>query len=122
MGVEEQVDGENKKINVDNTGRLQFAEVRVINHNTCVNSWAKDSFIVSQEELCTRDPDTLDAKAGVEGAERPEINSVPCKGDSGGPLVYENSGGAYELIGVVSWGSRDCWKKPSVYARVTSYL
>jgi trypsin len=27
-----------------------------------------------------------------------------CQGDSGGPLIMTNSGGEYELIGIVSWG------------------
>ncbi|XP_061632006.1 chymotrypsin-like protease CTRL-1 [Phyllopteryx taeniolatus] len=44
-----------------------------------------------------------------------------CQGDSGGPLVCQ-SGGAWNLVGIVSWGTSNCnVRTPAVYARV-SYL
>ncbi|XP_045900181.1 chymotrypsin-like protease CTRL-1 [Micropterus dolomieu] len=44
-----------------------------------------------------------------------------CQGDSGGPLVCQN-GGAWYLVGIVSWGTSNCnVRTPAVYARV-SYL
>uniref|UniRef100_A0A3P8USD0 chymotrypsin n=1 Tax=Cynoglossus semilaevis TaxID=244447 RepID=A0A3P8USD0_CYNSE len=42
-----------------------------------------------------------------------------CMGDSGGPLVCQK-GGAWTLVGIVSWGSGTCTPTmPGVYARVT---
>lgn len=41
------------------------------------------------------------------------------QGDSGGPLVCQK-GGAWTLVGIVSWGSGTCsTSSPGVYARVT---
>ncbi|XP_067458851.1 chymotrypsin A-like isoform X2 [Thunnus thynnus] len=43
-----------------------------------------------------------------------------CNGDSGGPLVCQKAG-AWTLVGVVSFGGRECnTMKPDVYARVTA--
>ncbi|XP_028131868.1 trypsin-1 [Diabrotica virgifera virgifera] len=42
----------------------------------------------------------------------------PCSGDSGGPLAQHGT-----LIGVVSWGSKDCGTDiPSVYSKVSNYI
>lgn len=41
------------------------------------------------------------------------------QGDSGGPLTcYDNNDNPF-LVGVVSWGSTDCWEGYNVYARVS---
>nr|AID60349.1 trypsin-15 [Nilaparvata lugens] len=44
-----------------------------------------------------------------------------CNGDSGGPLLNKGTG---QLVGVVSWGSRDCSPggKPNVYASVPNLI
>lgn len=46
-----------------------------------------------------------------------------CTGDSGGPLVQQNEEGAYELVGIASWGFNPCGSinAPSVYTRVSAY-
>ncbi|XP_015671362.1 chymotrypsinogen B-like [Protobothrops mucrosquamatus] len=45
-----------------------------------------------------------------------------CMGDSGGPLVCQKNG-AWNLVGIVSWGSSTCSPaSPGVYARVTELL
>eukprot|EP00058_Branchiostoma_floridae_P017816 XP_002603305.1 hypothetical protein BRAFLDRAFT_119700 [Branchiostoma floridae] len=47
-------------------------------------------------------------------------SSSSCMGDSGGPLVCQKDG-AWNLVGVVSWGSSRCSTSyPGVYARVTN--
>ena len=49
-----------------------------------------------------------------------------CNGDSGGPLVIEDAdnNGYYSLLGVVSWGNRDCGKanSPTVFADVPYFM
>uniref|UniRef100_A0A8D2J4Y8 chymotrypsin n=1 Tax=Varanus komodoensis TaxID=61221 RepID=A0A8D2J4Y8_VARKO len=46
--------------------------------------------------------------------------SSSCMGDSGGPLVCQRQDGAWELVGIVSWGSGRCSVSlPAIYARVS---
>lgn len=47
------------------------------------------------------------------------------QGDSGGPLNCQNSDGAWEVHGIVSFGSGlscNYAKKPTVFTRVSSYM
>lgn len=49
----------------------------------------------------------------------PALSRCPVQGDSGGPLVCQKDG-AWNLVGIVSWGSSTCdTQTPGVYARVT---
>uniref|UniRef100_A0A8C9PZ56 Peptidase S1 domain-containing protein n=1 Tax=Spermophilus dauricus TaxID=99837 RepID=A0A8C9PZ56_SPEDA len=48
-----------------------------------------------------------------------------CNGDSGGPLNCQAENGAWEVHGIVSFGSgQGCntLKKPTVYTRVSAYI
>lgn len=52
---------------------------------------------------------------------REKVWAGACSGDSGGPLLMRAAGKDY-IVGVTSWGARDCdTSKPSVFARVTYY-
>ncbi|XP_035693695.1 putative inactive serine protease 43 isoform X1 [Branchiostoma floridae] len=46
-----------------------------------------------------------------------------CKGDSGGPLVCpkEDGSGAYDVVGVVSFGPFRCSGKPGIFTEVAAY-
>ncbi|TRY63766.1 hypothetical protein TCAL_03891 [Tigriopus californicus] len=41
-----------------------------------------------------------------------------CQGDSGGPLILKKSSN-YEVVGLVSYGLKDCGAGPAVYTKVT---
>lgn len=45
------------------------------------------------------------------------------QGDSGGPLIQQNADGDAEVIGVVSWGLKNCGTVPfpSVFTRTSAY-
>jgi len=45
----------------------------------------------------------------------------PCQGDSGGPLACPNGSGAYDVVGVVSFGTTTCNKKPGVFSSVSFF-
>ena len=48
--------------------------------------------------------------------------ATTCNGDSGGSILHKN-GETFDSVGIVSWGVTGCVdKKPSVAARVTSFL
>ncbi len=53
-----------------------------------------------------------------------EYTPDSCKGDSGSPLTYKDSfTGRYQLLGLVSWGSKQCGTtQGSIYVNVTHYL
>ncbi|XP_075251173.1 trypsin-2-like [Convolutriloba macropyga] len=87
--------------------KLNFAHVPVIPRETCrQRDWY--SVAVNEHMVCA-------------GYAEGMIDA--CQGDSGGPLAMQNSEGAFELIGVVSWGS-GCAKKhnPGVYTDVYDYI
>lgn len=47
-----------------------------------------------------------------------------CGGDSGGPLmkVGVETTPKYYIIGIVSFGSKNCGIKPAVYTKITTYM
>ncbi|XP_043563410.1 chymotrypsinogen 2-like [Chiloscyllium plagiosum] len=81
--------------------QLQQAALPLLTTADCQNFWGDK---ISDMMVC----------AGGAGA-------TSCMGDSGGPLVCKD-GGAWYLVGIVSWGSGYCSTQiPAVYARVTEF-
>ncbi|XP_066499747.1 chymotrypsin-like elastase family member 2A [Hoplias malabaricus] len=87
---------------------LQQALLPVVDHATCTKPdwWGTQ---VKETMVC----------AGGDGI------VSGCNGDSGGPLNCQNADGAWEVHGIVSFGSGlscNLAKKPTVFTRVTSYI
>ncbi|XP_076597150.1 chymotrypsin-like elastase family member 2A isoform X2 [Chaetodon auriga] len=87
---------------------LQQALLPVVDHATCTKPdwWGSQ---VKDTMVC----------AGGDGV------VSGCNGDSGGPLNCQNSGGAWEVHGIVSFGSGlscNFPKKPTVFTRVSAYI
>lgn len=51
-------------------------------------------------------------------------NMDACQGDSGGPLMSERSDSKFILVGLVSFGPRECGISnfPGVYTKVESFI
>ncbi|XP_053307626.1 chymotrypsin-like elastase family member 2A [Spea bombifrons] len=97
----------NLQTNGPSPDKLQQGLLLVVDHETCSQSdwWGR---VVKTSMIC----------AGGDGI----ISS--CYGDSGGPLNCRNPDGAWEVHGVVSFGSSlgcNYYKKPSVFTRVSNY-
>lgn len=45
-----------------------------------------------------------------------------CQGDSGGPLVCLNDAKTFDVVGVVSFGTTTCNRKPGIFSSVTHFL
>uniref|UniRef100_A0A8C5WSZ5 chymotrypsin n=1 Tax=Laticauda laticaudata TaxID=8630 RepID=A0A8C5WSZ5_LATLA len=82
--------------------RLQQVALPLLTNQECKKFWGNR---IADVMVC----------AGAAGASS-------CMGDSGGPLVCQKNG-AWNLVGIVSWGSSTCSpSSPGVYARVTELL
>ncbi|GCB78662.1 hypothetical protein scyTo_0020132 [Scyliorhinus torazame] len=80
---------------------LQQTSLPILSNVQCQKYWGN---MISDVMIC----------AGASGASS-------CMGDSGGPLVCQE-GGAWSLVGIVSWGSGNCSpRNPGVYARVSEF-
>ncbi|KAM6063609.1 chymotrypsin-like protease CTRL-1 isoform 2-T2 [Theristicus caerulescens] len=81
--------------------RLQQVTLPLISQSQCMQYWGNR---ITSSMLC----------AGGVGASS-------CQGDSGGPLVIQ-SGNAWTLIGIVSWGNSNCNVRiPAIYTRVSQF-
>ncbi|KAJ1081823.1 hypothetical protein NDU88_001997 [Pleurodeles waltl] len=79
--------------------RLQQVALPLVTVTQCKQYWGTQ---ITEAMIC----------AGASG-----VSS--CQGDSGGPLVCQK-GSAWNLIGIVSWGTQNCnVRAPAMYARVT---
>ncbi|XP_071811094.1 trypsin-like isoform X2 [Apostichopus japonicus] len=87
---------------------LQEISVPIISTATCNQPGWYEGYVIECCMFC----------AGL-----PEGGKDSCQGDSGGPVVVENELGAFEVIGIVSWGI-GCAEQnhPGVYTRVFAYL
>nr|XP_020827631.1 chymotrypsin-C isoform X1 [Phascolarctos cinereus] len=87
---------------------LQQALLPIVDHDTCSRfDWW--SIMVSEKMVCAGGDGVLSA----------------CNGDSGGPLNCEAEDGAWEVRGIVSFGSSlgcNTAKKPTVFTRVSAYI
>ncbi|XP_028921795.2 chymotrypsin-C [Ornithorhynchus anatinus] len=87
---------------------LQQALLPVVDHSTCslMDWWG---IMVKKTNVC----------AGGDGV------VSGCNGDSGGPLNCQADNGAWEVHGIVSFGSGlgcNTFKKPTVFTRVSAYI
>jgi len=89
---------------------LHSIEVPYMTNQQCRRSWGYGSSFygsITSNMLCAGESYT-----------GPDSNDIsPCNGDSGGPLTLGNT-----IVGVLSFGARECKFRPAVYARVTQYL
>ncbi|XP_032892134.1 chymotrypsinogen B-like [Amblyraja radiata] len=91
--------GRSKAYPIERPDKLQQAALPLLSNANCKHYWNNR---ITDLMIC----------AGAAGASS-------CMGDSGGPLVCQKDN-VWNLVGIVSWGSRSCsTKSPGVYARVT---
>ncbi|MBN3273183.1 TMPS9 protease, partial [Polyodon spathula] len=81
--------------------KLNQASLPLLDSKSCTDYWGD---AIKSTNVC----------AGAAG-------STSCRGDSGGPLECQKVS-PYVLIGVVSWGSKECvTRAPAVYTKVSAY-
>ncbi|XP_037093658.1 melanization protease 1-like [Pollicipes pollicipes] len=119
-------------------GRLQGGQNAAVGQRTYIVGWGR-----SEESVGSFTPVLQEAainvvpKSSCERLFRRSLKSTglgnrvcagnsgidTCRGDSGGPLmVHDGTGRKWYLVGVTSFGTRDCGRNPAVYTRVTDYV
>jgi trypsin len=86
---------------------LQYVSMNITTNEYCQNAYPFDD--VSDDMICATD--------NTGSRERDT-----CQGDSGGPLTVQRENGAFEAVGVVSWGIGCASGYPGVYARVGHFV
>lgn len=87
------------------TNHLRFTTVHILPNIECMEDFRS---MVTPLVLCTFGHGKL---------------TGPCMGDSGGPITIYDSKGKFPVqIGLVSFGSKECETKATVYTRIQAYL
>lgn len=87
--------------------RIQHLELKYVTNEECNLDYQNDDkWNVDETEICA-----------IEINE--DRSKQACFGDSGGPLYDKN---ANKLVGVTSWGDKDCTSKIVVYSRIANQV
>ncbi|MFJ4620430.1 trypsin-like serine protease [Streptomyces sp. NPDC088812] len=91
---------------------LKAAELPIQSNAACTAAYGAD--YIKGHMVCAGEPAT-GSDTGTTSA---------CNGDSGGPLVVKNAAGEDRIVGVVSWGVKDCVESGaySVFAKMSTYV
>ncbi|MDX2682359.1 trypsin-like serine protease [Streptomyces sp. NY05-11A] len=91
---------------------LKTATLPIQSDTTCATYYGAD--FVKGHNVCAGDP----ASGSDDGT------TSACNGDSGGPLIVRNAAGEDRIVGVVSWGVKDCVESGaySVFTKVSTYV
>jgi len=85
---------------------LQHTQISAISNAQCTGQWGNN--YNANVHQCVWESGSQDVGS--------------CNGDSGGPLVCRNGAGAFDLVGVTSWGATGCpTSSPSVYTRLFTF-
>ena len=88
---------------------LMELDLDIIPEETCEREFKKvvHNFNLTSTRICAR----------------AELHRDGCRGDSGGPLMHVTEAATYDVIGITSFGNKNCdSSSPGVYTRVSSYL
>jgi hypothetical protein len=91
---------------------LKTATLPIQSDTTCAGFYGVD--FIKGHNVCAGEPAT--------GSD--DGTTSACNGDSGGPLVVKNAAGESRVVGVVSWGVKDCVESGaySVFTKVSTYV
>ncbi|WP_062642063.1 trypsin-like serine protease [Streptomyces maremycinicus] len=95
----------------DISDTLKTAELPIQSNTTCSGYYGAD--YLKGHMVCAGTPAT-GSDTGT---------TTACNGDSGGPLIVKNAAGENRIVGVVSWGVKDCVESGaySVFSKISTY-